>query len=65
VGCWAHIRREFHKIYRSQEKSPLALEMINLIRKLYSIESHLRDLFKKNQCSPPVTLSAFFPNLPE
>jgi transposase len=49
VGCWAHIRREFHKIYRSQEKSPLAFEMINLIRKLYSIESHLRDLFKKDQ----------------
>ena len=49
VGCWAHIRREFHKVYKSQEKSPLALEMINLIRKLYNIESELRALFKKNQ----------------
>lgn len=41
VGCWAHIRREFADIYRSQ-KSSLALEAITLIRELYTIERNCR-----------------------
>jgi transposase len=43
VGCWAHIRREFHRVYESQEHSPLALEAIKLIRELFHIETRLRD----------------------
>jgi transposase len=46
VGCWAHIRREFHHVYESQEHSPLALEAIKLIRELYHIEATLRERFE-------------------
>jgi len=43
VGCWAHIRREFHHVYESQEHSPLALEAIKMIRELYHIEATHRE----------------------
>jgi transposase len=43
VGCWAHIRREFHHVYESQERSPLALEAIKMIRELYHIEATHRE----------------------
>lgn len=54
VGCWAHIRREFHGIYVSQ-KSPLALEAIKQIRELYTIEDELRDKLDKGA----ITASGF------
>jgi len=38
VGCWAHIRREFHRLYVSNTKSTLAAQVLNLIRRLYTIE---------------------------
>ena len=42
IGCWAHIRREFHHVYVNQGKESLAGEMIELIKKLYVIEKRLR-----------------------
>jgi transposase len=45
VGCWAHVRREFHQLYRSDEKSPLARQILHLIGRLYTIERSLRALF--------------------
>jgi len=45
VGCWAHIRREFHKLYKSDTETPLAAVIIKLIGKLYSIERRLRDSY--------------------
>jgi len=42
IGCWAHIRRKFYAIYENNNKDSLALEIIDLIRKIYSIEKRLR-----------------------
>jgi len=42
VGCWAHIRREFHRLYRSDKESPLARQALHLIGKLYAVERRLR-----------------------
>jgi len=42
VGCWAHIRRKFYAIYENNNKDSLALEIINLIKKIYGVERRLR-----------------------
>jgi transposase len=42
VGCWAHIRREFHEVYSLNEDSPLAEAMLTMIRSLYAVERRLR-----------------------
>jgi transposase len=55
VGCWAHIRREFADIYRSQ-KSPLALEAITLIRELYVIERTQRAALETGTIDEPMFL---------
>jgi transposase len=47
VGCWAHIRREFYKLIKSEEMSPLATEIIAFIRELYRIERRLRESLGK------------------
>jgi len=39
VCCWAHVRRNFHKIH---EQYPLALRMVEDIKRLYDIEDDLR-----------------------
>jgi transposase len=51
VGCWAHIRREFHQVYESQERSPLALEALKMIRELYHIESTHREELEAGRIS--------------
>jgi transposase len=51
VGCWAHIRREFYKLYESDEKTPLVAAILALIRELYTIERRLRDALEKGTLS--------------
>lgn len=41
AACWAHVRRKFVDIYRTQA-SPIAAEAIARIAELYAIESQLR-----------------------
>lgn len=39
VGCWAHARRKFAEIAKSNKKHPgFALEVINLLQKVYRLE---------------------------
>lgn len=39
--CWAHVRRKFLDVHKAT-RSPLALEIFELINKLYSIEKDLK-----------------------
>ena len=40
AGCWAHARRKFHE---AREESPLAVQALADIQKLYRIEAALRE----------------------
>ena len=40
AGCWAHARRKFHE---AREGSPLAVQVLADIQKLYRIEAELRE----------------------
>jgi len=41
VGCWAHIRRKFIEVHKTQG-SQAAMDAVRLIRKLYMVEKRLR-----------------------
>ncbi|HRX16064.1 MAG TPA: IS66 family transposase, partial [Spirochaetota bacterium] len=43
VGCLAHVRREFEKIYKANRKSKCAHTALKYIRNIYRIESTLRE----------------------
>jgi len=43
VGCWAHIRREFHRLYESDQATPIAADALRLIKKIYKIEKTFRN----------------------
>jgi len=43
VGCWAHCRRKFFEIAKTQQPPGLAAEAIRWIAKLYEIESRIKD----------------------
>jgi len=43
VGCLAHARREFHKAYDPKAKKSSAYKALMIIRKVYEIESDLRE----------------------
>jgi transposase len=42
VGCWAHIRRNFYELYVLQGKQGPTLEILDFIKRLYTIEADLR-----------------------
>lgn len=42
VACWAHARRKFHEVARTQETPGLAAEAVRFIAKLYEIEGRAR-----------------------
>jgi transposase len=44
VACWAHSRRRFHDIVKTQSTPGLAHEALRFIAKLYEIEARGRDL---------------------
>ncbi|MDB5923299.1 MAG: putative transposase [Betaproteobacteria bacterium] len=44
VACWAHSRRRFHDIVKTQSTPGLAQEALRFIAKLYEIEGRGRDL---------------------
>ncbi|MCG7851000.1 MAG: IS66 family transposase [Methanosarcinaceae archaeon] len=61
VGCFAHVRREFHKAMKASKKGKIGYNGIQYIQKLYAIEKDLRarkdspDVFvekRKNAVSP-------------
>lgn len=43
AACWAHARRRYHEIARTQKTPGLAHEAIRFIGKLYEIEQRVRD----------------------
>jgi len=43
VGCWAHCRRRFFEIAKSQSKPGLAAQALRWIAQLYAIESRIRE----------------------
>jgi len=43
VGCFAHARREFYKAHDPKDKKSRAYKALMIIRKIYEIESDLRD----------------------
>ena len=42
VGCFAHIRRKFHEAWETAGKTGTAVEALELIRRIYAVESELR-----------------------
>ena len=44
VGCMAHARRNFMDIYKIVKKPGITTTILNIIRKLYEIESEIKDL---------------------
>ncbi len=44
VGCMAHARRKFMDIYKIVKKPGITTTILNIIRKLYEIESKIKDL---------------------
>ena len=42
VGCFAHIRRKFHEAWETAGKTGTAVEALELIRRIYAVESDLR-----------------------
>jgi transposase len=43
VGCFAHARREFYKAYDQKKKDSRAFKALSIIKKIYEIESDLRE----------------------
>ena len=42
LGCWAHVRRGFHKAQKLAPGEPLSLEILGLIGQLYQMEEQAR-----------------------
>jgi len=43
AGCFAHVRREFHRAHKLQKNDPRPLEILGLIGKLYEVEKQARE----------------------
>jgi transposase len=43
AACMAHVRREFHKAHKLQQKDPRPLEILEMIGRLYKIEDQARE----------------------
>lgn len=43
VACMAHIRRKFDEAYKAQKKDPRALEVLDMIRELYTVEKQAKE----------------------
>jgi transposase len=62
AACWAHVRREFHRAHKLQEKDPRPLEILETIGQLYDLEeqarkagaSHAQRLALRDQHSRPL-----------
>jgi transposase len=51
VSCFAHIRRKFHEAWETSAKTGPAIEAIELIRRLYEVESECRSAFNSGKLS--------------
>jgi len=58
VGCWAHIRREFHRVMQTQGTQSIAAEMLHLIGQLYKIEKSLRTQVDEGKLTPETFIEA-------
>ena len=49
LGCWAHVRRKFFDLHQANA-SPMALEALNRIGQLYTIEQQGKHLDQNTRC---------------
>ena len=48
AGCWAHVRRKFHDLYKDKA-SPIGAEALARIGQLYAIESEIRGHYPEHR----------------
>lgn len=43
AGCWSHVRRKFYEAHQVSPKDPMAMEVLELIGRLYQVEREARE----------------------
>jgi transposase/uncharacterized protein (DUF1810 family) len=57
VGCFAHIRRKFHEAWETAGKTGTAVEALEIIRRIYAVESELRSRLESDSIDAQAFLS--------
>jgi transposase len=53
VGCFAHIRRKFHEAWETAGKTGISSEALEIIRRLYTVESECRSRLESGSIDGP------------